>query len=507
MSLCLLAFTPTFVAQNLIDDFETGNKGWANVEASSAIVDNPVKSALNQSEKVLSVTRAKSTSAFWAGAILNPTVYPEGIYLHVKMYRNNTNQPKLKVSDSPAFEIGPMGSITIEEYKWQDVVFDISGATSKNFVFIMLDQTFATLENDVVVYIDDIMVSNDPAPRTAVEVPDNVKPVMGTAVLVNAGYSKATITFTATDLDGDNASTVVSNFVVNDVANGIVDKVVKTDAQGNGVLGSLTASTSYNLTIKAKDNSGNLSDNSALLSFTTTAVPNSIVIDDFENGNQGWRSENGANAVEVVGNPQISGMNNSANVMQSGRVVGSNNWAAVMLPNLSIDGGMFKYMHVMMYRNTIATVPNVKVSDTAGGDIAPLASLTMEANVWQDVVFDISAIDASKKIDFIYFMFDRGVLTEDLVALIDNIEISNDPNPRTGTSTKVVNPKYAEYKVVGGFGVLTVGNLNGESVSVYNSEGQLISSQCPETNTLSVSLRKGLYLVRIGSTVLKTVVK
>ncbi|MDR0682792.1 MAG: T9SS type A sorting domain-containing protein [Dysgonamonadaceae bacterium] len=99
-------------------------------------------------------------------------------------------------------------------------------------------------------------------------VPDDVAPVMGTAtVMGDPSYFSAILTLTATD----DVTDPVTRFVANDPDNGITNRLLTADEAGNATINGLSPSTTYNLTIYARDDAGNTSANSASVSFTTTA--------------------------------------------------------------------------------------------------------------------------------------------------------------------------------------------------------------------------------------------
>lgn len=100
---------------------------------------------------------------------------------------------------------------------------------------------------------------------------DEETPVMGTASVVGTpAYNSADLLLTATD----NVTSPVTQFIVNDIANSIVNLVLATDASGHVTLSNLSESTTYHLTITAKDDAGNISENSTTLAFTTAVNVN-----------------------------------------------------------------------------------------------------------------------------------------------------------------------------------------------------------------------------------------
>ena len=94
-------------------------------------------------------------------------------------------------------------------------------------------------------------------------VEDEEAPVMGEAILVSNSWANAIIAVTATDNIG------VRRYHVVDVANGLDQECTPKD--GQITVKDLLPSTTYNLTITAKDAAGNESANSATVQVTTPA--------------------------------------------------------------------------------------------------------------------------------------------------------------------------------------------------------------------------------------------
>lgn len=161
--LTVLCLAVSAMAQVDIDSFDKNPRQWDNISCSSAIVDNPYQTGLNLSCKCLQIVRAPECDN-WSGAIYTlPQAVTGYKYVHALMYRNNSHKPNLKVTDNGEnLDIVPVNTIVANQ--WQDVVFDISGKAQVDFVFFMADRE--TLTEDAVVYIDDIILSNDATPRT-----------------------------------------------------------------------------------------------------------------------------------------------------------------------------------------------------------------------------------------------------------------------------------------------------------------------------------------------------
>ncbi len=159
-ALCLVF---TAHAQIVVDDFEDGGKTWYTVSCGSEIVDNPHQEGLNLSCRCLQITRVPECDN-WSGAIYTlPQAVTGYNYVHALMFRNNSHNPNLKVTDNGEnLDITPMNTIVANQ--WQDMVFDISDKAQADFVMFMADRD--NLTEDAVVLIDDVIFSNDATPRT-----------------------------------------------------------------------------------------------------------------------------------------------------------------------------------------------------------------------------------------------------------------------------------------------------------------------------------------------------
>lgn len=165
---------PNLAAQQdpyVIDDFEGADKGWSTVACYHDIRDNEYPdNAASTGSKVLFTNRGVENPDY-SGAILNLSEPITGYkYAHLKMYRNNTAFPNLKVSDSSPADLLPMTRTAAN--KWQDVVFDISRYKDMgiSMIMVMVDRT-ASLTEEAWVLVDDVVLSNDPAPRFVTELP------------------------------------------------------------------------------------------------------------------------------------------------------------------------------------------------------------------------------------------------------------------------------------------------------------------------------------------------
>ncbi|MDR1543831.1 MAG: T9SS type A sorting domain-containing protein [Prevotellaceae bacterium] len=259
----------------LIDDFEGENIGWISIEgAVGSITDNP-STTNNSSAKVLTSSRAANTN-WWAGPILDKIPYTAGgfattgyQYVHVLVYKNNTNPPNLKISDDRATEFVPIHDFVADQ--WQDCVFDINNALPIDFLFIFIDRVGAGT-----IYIDDVLLSNSPVPRI-----DIIRPQMLTLTLNSTQTTNTSIAMNVTASDNITAAGAIKyivTYAVHTEENGESAPQRAPSASGDeytaidGVvtITGLEAETAYDITVKAKDLAGNISENGVSLTVSTT---------------------------------------------------------------------------------------------------------------------------------------------------------------------------------------------------------------------------------------------
>lgn len=165
--------------------------------------------------------------------------------------------------DPPVYNIG--GNLQVQD-GGKTLITTISsvGSAPSNLHGLFLEIRYAGPVFKVFNFTNDIDWSAD----CGTVVPDNVLPVMGAASVVGTPtFNSVNLLLSATD----DVTDPVVHFFANDVTNGITNKAIIADASGNATVTGLASSTSYNLTITARDAAGNISANSVSVSFTTAS--------------------------------------------------------------------------------------------------------------------------------------------------------------------------------------------------------------------------------------------
>ncbi len=158
-----------------VDDFET-TKPWEKISDKNSSTlyfeyDNPsgASECLNTSGKVLKYERTNQNDVAYAGLILRGQNLPMGNasgcyfrYVHILMKKTTRNQVGVKLEGNGSLEKSIAYPNTND---WVDIVVDMGAAGNKSYpnLFIQPDKAKNTATT---VYIDNIILSNDPEPRT-----------------------------------------------------------------------------------------------------------------------------------------------------------------------------------------------------------------------------------------------------------------------------------------------------------------------------------------------------
>jgi len=180
----------SFLNAQVICNFEDGTTGpltlhvmgcgdWDNVDLHPVsetfeIVDNPDQSGINTSAKVLKFTRRGTDNGglpwggFWAGADPNLDVTANKI-VHYKAWKPRISPLKFKLEGGATgtYEIFSVAAQTLTN-AWEEFAFDFTAnGVSGDYPTVALMPDFEdplTITGDIVIYIDDIYLSNSTSP-------------------------------------------------------------------------------------------------------------------------------------------------------------------------------------------------------------------------------------------------------------------------------------------------------------------------------------------------------
>lgn len=238
-----------------------------------------------------------------------------------------------------------------------------------------------------------------------------------------------------------------------------------------------------------------------------------FVIDDFEGAEKGWASIADATVLVDV-NPSGSGHALKVTCSKVGAPYSS--FSGPILNGQTIPlgtgAGQYQYIHAKVYYEAAQTCV-IKLENGPGGALFESGWIDVnDVNVWKDLVVDVTTISGFTPGDYgTFFMMPGRTNSEDWynpkkesqIFYIDNIELSNDPNPTTSitdvTASSTLN-------------VATNGNLVSISfdaqessvatVSIFNVAGQMMNQQVLTTavgvnQTTATITAKGIYIVKV----------
>lgn len=177
---------------------------------------------------------------------------------------------------------------------------------------------------------------------------------------------------------------------------------------------------------------------------------------DFESGGNGanwtWKTfENGTDpALEIVPNPDASGINTSATVAKFTSLVAGAPYAGVESQH-GADIGTFNLnstnstIKIMVYKTVISDV-GIKFAQPNGGSFGELKVPNTKVNEWEEIIFDFSGKlqePAAQNLDQIVVFpdFDLAGRATDNVSYFDNISFSGEVvNPGDGPTTAAPTP-------------------------------------------------------------------
>jgi hypothetical protein len=193
--------------------------GGAEDLSSMTVVPNPDPTGVNTSAWVVKFVRDKDGvpwGGFWS-ALPVPVDVTVNKYVHVKVWKPRISPIKFKL------EGGAAGTLEVPSMTpqagtgvWEDMVFDFTSKTGTYPVIAFMPdfEDPLTLTDDIVIYFDDIMVNNNPAPNSAaVDVIEDFE-IIPLNLMLGGAEDLSTMTLIPNpDATGINASNWVVQFV------------------------------------------------------------------------------------------------------------------------------------------------------------------------------------------------------------------------------------------------------------------------------------------------------
>jgi hypothetical protein len=217
--------------------------------------------------------------------------------------------------------------------------------------------------------------------------------------------------------------------------------------------------------------------------------------------------ENGTNpALEIIANPDQSGVNTSATVAKFTALLNGQPWAGTESAHGNSDLGPFvldesnSTIKIMVWKSVISDV-GIKLISSNGWAQVEIKVPNTVVNEWEELTFNFSEYvnppSEEGQLDQIAIFpdFDLEGREQANIVYFDNITFGVVTSISTNQNSKFQiypNPVVNQFRING------VENIT--SVRIYNIIGQIVFSQLDGASSLNISnLSKGVYIVRVES--------
>lgn len=151
---------------------------------------------------------------------------------------------------------------------------------------------------------------------------------------------------------------------------------------------------------------------------------------DFETAGQTYKFSNFEGGdVSVIANPQVSGINTSAKVAKMVKNSGQTYGGSLITLGGSMDFSVNKYFSMKVFSPRVGAKVLLKVENASNGSQSFEKEVTTsKANVWEELIFDFSAINTANSYQNVVLIFDNGTRGDgsaNFTFLFDDIKLMN----------------------------------------------------------------------------------
>jgi len=157
---------------------------------------------------------------------------------------------------------------------------------------------------------------------------------------------------------------------------------------------------------------------------TTGSVTTCTVVNNFEGTAPSFTDFGNIAPIQIIANPDMSGLNTTGNVAEFTKTAGSEVWAGAFFDiPAPLDLSTCSQLRVKTWSPKLGATVRLKIENTADNTQFYETDLTTSvANAWEDLVFDLSSASAFNY-DRIVIFFDFGVAGDGSVYYFDEIEV------------------------------------------------------------------------------------
>jgi hypothetical protein len=206
-------------------------------------------------------------------------------------------------------------------------------------------------------------------------------------------------------------------------------------------------------------------------------------------------------------NPMNNTKNSTANVGKRSVIVASPQWwsgFSFSFVNPVLIDAEHKYLHILVSVPVDGQKIALDVRQGATNIISDGLSTISTANVWQDVVYDVSGLAYISGLSLKMGHWDGAAVGD---YYFDEIYIDGSATSRTAVATVLKDPS-SMLKIYATNNKINIVNAGIESqLNIYNANGQNIISKQIRNNEIIAVNNAGLYFVKVGSQTTKVLVK
>jgi len=156
------------------------------------------------------------------------------------------------------------------------------------------------------------------------------------------------------------------------------------------------------------------------------SFPTTLKIEDFEGEAPAFTAFGNISDIEVVANPDQSGLNTTANVAKLVKDEGSETWAGCFFgPAVTMDLDNYKKFKVLVWSPKAGAIVKLKLENPDASITYEVDVTTTTANAWEELVYDFSDAPAAEYTNFVIFM-DFGNPGDGSIYYFDEIEMFNE---------------------------------------------------------------------------------
>lgn len=218
-------------------------------------------------------------------------------------------------------------------------------------------------------------------------------------------------------------------------------------------------------------------------------------------------SSNSDNPVTYpVANPMNNAKNTTANVGKRSVIANAQWWTGFSFNftnPVQVDAN-HKYLHILISVPVDGQKIALDVKQGATNVIADGVKTISTANVWEDVVYDVSSMAYISGLSLKMGNW-SGTAVGDYY--FDEIYINDSATPRTDIGTGIIQNSNSASIVVTGRAIRVSNNGQKANVVIYNADGQVAVSKNNVVSEQFEMKNAGLYIVKTGSSIEKVMVK